>query len=150
VEISARSMADSIPLSPRRARNIAGLDGRLRTARRLKSALAELVAQFGDAETPLLQRCAELQVLATSARARLVRGDTGITIDEVVKLENLSARALRDLRARTKRGPPSAGPTLAEYLAAKGAAAEPEDEPEDEPAAPAAPGPEKRTSGRRK
>ena len=129
MEIASRSTADSISLSPRRARNAAGLDGRVRMARRLKAVLAELTAQFGSVEIPLLQRCAELQVCAEQARARLVRGDHGITIDEIVKLENLSARALRDLQARTRREPTSGATPLAEYLATRYAAPQPQDEP---------------------
>jgi hypothetical protein len=107
VKVASRSSVDGVPVSPRRARNAAQLDGRVRMARRLKAVLAELSAQYGDVERPLLQRCAELQLLSERARARLVRGEPGTTIDEIVKLENLSARALRDLRARTKRGPES-------------------------------------------
>jgi hypothetical protein len=117
VKVASRSSVDGVPVSPRRARNAAQLDGRLRMAKRLKAVLGELTAQYGDVETPLLQRCAELQVCAEQARARLVRGEPGITIDEIVKLENLSARALRDLQARTKRGPTS-GPTLGDLLRA--------------------------------
>lgn len=123
MEIASRSSVDGVPVSPRRARNVAHLDGRVRMAKKLKAVLAELTAQYGDVETPLLQRCAELQVLASSARARLVRGEAGATVDETVKLENLLTRALRDLAARTKRQPTS-GPTLAQYLAGKANAAD--------------------------
>jgi hypothetical protein len=75
-------------------------------AKRLKAVLAELTAQYGgNVERALVQRCAELRVLAEQARARLVRGEPGATVDETVKLENLLTRALRDLQARTKREP---------------------------------------------
>jgi hypothetical protein len=101
-------------------------------ARRLKAVLADLNGQFGSVATPLLQRCAELQVCAEQARARLVRGDPGVTIDEIVKLENLSARARRDLQART-RAQPTSGPTpLATYLAGL-RAAEPQEATDGQP-----------------
>ena len=102
--VASRSAVDGVPVSPRRARNAAHLDGRVRMARRLKAVLAELTAQYGD-ERPLLQRCAELRVLAEQARARFLRGEPGATVDETVKLENLLTRALRDLQVRTKRQP---------------------------------------------
>jgi hypothetical protein len=105
MQIASRSSVDGVAVSPRRARNAAHLDGRVRMAKRLKAVLAELSAQYGDVERPLLQRCAELRVLAEQARARLVRGEPGATVDETVKLENLLTRALRDLQARTKRTP---------------------------------------------
>jgi hypothetical protein len=53
----------------------------------------------GFVEPPLLRRAAELAVAAEIARARLVRGEA-VSITEVVKLENLAARAWRDLQAR--------------------------------------------------
>jgi hypothetical protein len=117
--LNAQSGADTARLSPRRARNPANLDGRFRTARRLKAVIIELKEQVGVTEdTPLLLRAAELQVCAEMVRARLVRGEAGIAIGEVVKLENLAARALRDLRARV--APSAAKPQqspLQQYLA---------------------------------
>jgi hypothetical protein len=115
--VSAQSTPDIRRLSARRARNAAGLDGRVRAARRIKAAIAELKTQVGRAvEGPLLRRAAELQVCAEMLRGRLVCGDAGVSVDEVVKLENLASRARRDLQARAKHEP-EPQQSLAEYLA---------------------------------
>jgi len=122
----------SARLSPRRARNAAGLDGRVRTARRIKAVAAELKAQVGVVEAPLLQRAAELQVCAELLRGRLVRGESGVAVAEVVKLENLASRALRDLRNRATVTREPAGQALAQYLASLPDAAS-HDATDDEP-----------------
>ena len=106
---------------------VGGLDGRRRAAKRLRAIVAEMEAQLGrplsDATRMLVKRAAELALAAELLRGALVRGEP-VDIGALVRLENLAARALRDLRARTKRGPAS-GPTLEEHLlAAERAAAE--------------------------
>jgi hypothetical protein len=70
-----------------------------------------------------IERCADLIMLAKTARAGLVAGKT--TIDDVVKLENAADRAQRRLnlpvpgrsKSANKYGRPESVPTLQDYFA---------------------------------
>jgi nucleotide-binding universal stress UspA family protein len=68
---------------------------------------------IGDA---LLRRAAELAVAAEVARRALIRREAGVNIDHVLRLEGISARAMRDLCSRA-RAKPSDEPDLQSYLA---------------------------------
>jgi hypothetical protein len=98
---------------------VAGLDGRRRAAKRLRVIAANMEAQLpsplSDPMRALVKRASELALAAEMARGQLVRGEP-VAIAEVVKLENLSARALRDLHNRAGRAK-DVTPSLAEYLA---------------------------------
>jgi hypothetical protein len=85
---------------PGKSGTVAGLDGRRRAARRLRAIAADMEAQLPkpltDAQLALVKRASELALAAELARGQLVRGEP-VAIAEVVKLENLAARAWRDL-----------------------------------------------------
>jgi hypothetical protein len=126
-EIAPRSPGDSAPIGTRSSAvrpRVAGLDGRGRAAKRLRIIAADMEAQLPapltDAMRALMTRAAELALAAELARGKLVRGEA-VAIAEVVKLENLAARAWRDLHHRAAAAKP-AGPTLQEYLRNKAAA----------------------------
>jgi hypothetical protein len=88
---------------------------------------------------------AELQVLAEEARTTALRDSGRADLDQVIRLQGAADRAIRRLGLADQKRP-AAGPTLAEYLAAKAPAEAAEDEPEGE-STPIAPFPEKRTGG---
>jgi hypothetical protein len=95
------------------------LDARTRESRKLRRLVAELGARFGiSADDPLLLRAAELNLCAEQARKQLIRGTDNVGIENIVKIENLSARACRDLAAKAH-AKPNGEPSLAQYLAAK-------------------------------
>jgi hypothetical protein len=97
--------------------NPAPLDGRLRSTKRLKALSADLQRQFGDAVNPAaVWRCAELQIAAEAARHALLRHAPDASVTETVKLENLAARAWRDLRATARNVAAVDAPSLAELI----------------------------------
>jgi nucleotide-binding universal stress UspA family protein len=57
---------------------------------------------IGDA---LLRRAAELAVAAEVGRRALIRGEAGINVDHVLRLEGISTRAMRDLCSKVKANP---------------------------------------------
>jgi hypothetical protein len=116
-------MLENRPAMGRRSRpNPARLDGRLRSTKRLKALSADLQRQFGYGVNPAaIRRCAELQIAAETARHALLRNVPDASVTETVKLENLAARAWRDLRAVARKPPagngvPSSVPSLVEIL----------------------------------
>jgi hypothetical protein len=100
--------------------------------RRARDLFEAFVALMGNpTEMILLSQAltaAELVAAAEMARAALLAG-TG-DIDQVIRLENLSARATRKLRLPSAAAAPAAAPSLAQYIATRAAAT---------PAAPQAP-----------
>jgi len=88
----------------KRARRV--FDGRTQRAKRLRSIAGELAQQFGlDESDQKLARAAELSFAAEQARRALIRRDPGADVAVVVKIENLAARAARDLVALAKAKP---------------------------------------------
>jgi lysozyme family protein len=148
VKVASRSTADSAPAR----RRIVRVDGRSRVARRIKELVADYTVRLGGNVGPAtlaeIMCAAESVVIAEEMRAKALRGEA-VDMAELNKANGVAARAVRALGIKSTTSAPTAM-SLSEYLAAKGAAAEPEDEPEDEPAAAAVRHPEKRTSGRRK
>lgn len=115
---------------PGKSGTVGGLDGRRRAAKRLRVIVSDMVAQLPpltDAMHMLVQRAGELALSAELLRGALVRGEA-VDIGALVRLENLSARAWRDVQARTKRGPAPAL-TLEEHLRATELAAKVEQAP---------------------
>jgi hypothetical protein len=102
---------------------VAGMDGRSREAKRLRTIVADLRARLPEPlsreQLALLKRASELLLAAELARGRLCRGEI-VPIADVTKLENTAARACRDLEARSA---PVAGPSLADYVRSKSAEA---------------------------
>ncbi len=91
--------------------------GNSRQGRRLRDLYAAYMVALGHPAGPtthaaVLAAC-ELLVAAENARAALLAGDGDV--DQVVRLENLAARAVRRLGLRPTNAKPPA-PTLADYL----------------------------------
>ncbi|MCO5137432.1 MULTISPECIES: hypothetical protein [unclassified Shinella] len=108
-------------------RTIAGvtMDKRTREAKRRAEVIEGYRVALGvDADAPLMSdriaTAAELAVIAESARASLLRGETGVTHSDVVRATraaSLAERALGlDRRLKTRK------PDIAEYLRNKAAA----------------------------
>jgi hypothetical protein len=97
-------------------------DGRTPQGRRLRDLFRSYHQTLGRPSEPAVQAAilaaAELMVAAETARAALLAG-TG-DVDQVVRLENLSGRAVRKLGIRPGAAP--AGPSLQEYLASRASA----------------------------
>jgi hypothetical protein len=111
------------PLGVRARRARWPLDGRTRESRKLRALVADLSRQFHiAADDPLVARAAQLALAAEQARRQLIRNAPGASVEGLVKLENLARRAALDVSNKAK-DKPNTGPTLAEYLAAKAAAA---------------------------
>jgi hypothetical protein len=117
-ETSLRCPGDRRGL-PGKTGAVAGLDGRLRAARRLRAIAADMEAQLPAPLTAamraMVKRASELALAAEMARGQLVSGQA-VSIAEVVKLENLAARAARDLHNRAAARGPTSGPTLGDLL----------------------------------
>jgi hypothetical protein len=97
-------------------------DGRTPQGRRLRDLFRSYMVGLNNPVDPATQAsvlaAAELMVAAEAARARLLAGQGDV--DQVVRLENLSGRAVRKLGIRL--GSASApAPTPAEYLARRAA-----------------------------
>jgi len=95
------------------------IDRRTKIGKRLERAMVELAHLHqieADIANPLLRRAAELSIIAEDGRRALIRRKPGANVADVVKAENLSARAARDL-ANVASGRPNATPSLAAYLA---------------------------------
>jgi hypothetical protein len=123
--------ADAPPVRRRRRAVHRGrrVDRRTREAHLVSKLVADLCAQIGDAaRSPLVHadivRCAELTVLAATARAHAMRsGGTMFDAESIARIEGAADRARRRLSVPSRA---SGEPTLAQYLAAK--EAEPADE----------------------
>jgi hypothetical protein len=102
-------------------------DGRSRGARLLRDREREFAEPFGGlavlsvTDRRHVEAAAILSVRLEAVRCGLARGEPGIADDALVRLTNGLARALSALQKHTP--PKPKGPTLAEYLAAKAAAA---------------------------
>lgn len=92
---------------------VSGLDGRSRSARRLRAIAADMEAQLPAPLTAamraMVKRASELALAAELLRGELVRGGP-VAISEIVKLENLASRAARDLHNRAAARGPTSGP----------------------------------------
>ena len=108
---------------PGKSGAVAGLDGRRRVAKRLRAIAADMEASLPtpltDATRAMVKRASELMLAAEMARGQLVRGEP-VGISEIVKLENLAARAARDLHNRAAAAAREPTTALAEHNAAAG------------------------------
>jgi nucleotide-binding universal stress UspA family protein len=107
------------PPGVRASRRAWGLDRRTAASKRLRVVMQDIARQSGvpfDIGDALLRRAAELAVAAEVGRRALIRGEAGINVDHVLRLEGISARAMRDLCSRA-RAKPSDEPDLQSYLA---------------------------------
>jgi len=102
------------------------LDGRTRAAARARKLVATFEAELANggiltAQTRIAaERAATLVVLAEDARARRLAGDTKISLEDVVRMDNVAARAIKALGLGRRR-PGRPAQTLGEYLAREGA-----------------------------
>lgn len=112
--ISSQSAAGRPSIRQRRKR----IDGRYRSARRIKALIAEFSLRVADADSPAIrqaiQRTAELVVLGEDMRGKVFRGEP-VGISDLIKIENTIARRLRELGLDRPR--PRAAPSLDSYLA---------------------------------
>ncbi len=97
---------------------VTGLDGRRRAAKRLRVIVAEMEGELPgpltDAMRARVKRASELALAAELMRGQLVQGKT-VAVAELVKLENLAARAWRDLCGGAAARAPATS-ALQEYL----------------------------------
>jgi hypothetical protein len=125
--IDARSMADQVPKAPRSTRNQKP-DGRSAGARRFRALVLAYEAEIGgnltEAERGLVEQAALLQLRCEQLRADIIAGKP-VDDDLLIRLASTSRRALSKITAKAK---PAGGETLAQYMAAKAAAAEIDDE----------------------
>ncbi len=103
-------------------------DGRRAVERRRKKRLAEIEAQIrlhlgpviSDDLRRLLRRAAQLALAAESARDKLLRSSSNITVPDVTALEKLARQAERDLLGRVGMKPARAAvPGLDQLLPAR-------------------------------
>jgi hypothetical protein len=125
--LAARTIAATPPQTSRSRmtnRPLAGrANGNTREGRRLRDLFRSYLGALGNPCDPATQAAvlsaAELTVAAEAARARLLADGRGADIDQVVRLENLAARALKRLAIKPSAGPKP--PSLAEHLANRAA-----------------------------
>lgn len=121
--------ADRPPMKPRSRAERARYSGRSREGVSVRRLAAELRTALGttrlDAITSAaIQRAAELGVIASELRAKRLRGDASVDVTELVRAEGAYRRAIIDLGVKPGMKREPAGPTLAEYLASRGHAAD--------------------------
>jgi hypothetical protein len=125
------------PVTRRKAQlcTLSALDGRTVAARRARELARGFEAELGGTATAsrrfAIERAAALVALAEDAKARRLAGDQSVTLEDIVRIDNSAARAVRALGIK-----PNAQPrqqSLAEYLKSLAPA------PAVAPSAPAAP-----------
>lgn len=97
---SHRKPVSSAPRRPRRERQ--RYNGNSPEHYRVKALAAALKAQLGDVVVdPILAaaitRAAELLAVAEQIRGQRLRGEVGVTVGDIVKIENAARRAVADL-----------------------------------------------------
>jgi hypothetical protein len=120
-DIPAENLNDELRKQRRRARERKPLDGRTRLQRRIR-ALRDgyLAALGGTVSLELRDRCeraAQLVAIAEEARRKALAG--GVDLDDLVRIENASDRAVRALGLYRPYEPTSRATGLKEYLASR-------------------------------
>jgi hypothetical protein len=127
--MSAEATADaSRPATIRSAvsngtRLLAGVDGRLSTARRFRDLIAELTAEAGDAEglsaaeRSAIRQAATIMLRAEQLQSAIVKGEA-VDSDTLIRLSSEARRVLAGLRRRV-RTPKT--PTFREMLTSRAA-----------------------------
>jgi hypothetical protein len=116
---------------PKRPVTLTNLDRRRAIVQQVKTLLGSYQKQLRRKptyfETAAMERAATLQVLATSARLKLLIGDRSVTPNEVVRLDNSARRAVADVQrlVGSKRKPRM---TLQQYSAMKSKQRPPDEE----------------------
>ena len=101
------------------------IDGRTPLGRRLRDIADQLAAGLGgwsaltELQAAAVRKAAELAALAEDARAKRLKGDTTITLDDVVRLDRLAEQSVRRLGLPSAAGEPAEtpAPDLRTYLA---------------------------------
>jgi hypothetical protein len=111
-------------------------DGRTPQGRRLRDLFRSYLSALGNPSDPATQAAvlaaAELMVAAETARSALLAGAGDV--DQVVRLENLSARAVRKLGIKPGGAKEVPGAALKAYLSSRGAGAPAPEKPRPAPA----------------
>jgi hypothetical protein len=97
---------------------IESLDGRTIAARRARELAQGFQAELGVALTATqrlaVERAAVLVALAEDTKARRLAGDIGISLDDVVRVDNAAARAVKALGIKPGAAPKP--PSIHEYV----------------------------------
>jgi len=100
-------MGDELRKERRRQRERKPLDGRTRTQRRIRALTAAYLAALGGTASPEFrdrcERAAQLVAIAEETRCKALSG--GVDLDDLVRVENASDRAVRALGPDRKREP---------------------------------------------
>jgi hypothetical protein len=116
---SARSTTRDKVSNGRLLRNV---DLRSSSARRFRDLVASYSSELGDqlseAEKSLIRQAVTLQLAAENMQERVVRGEP-VDADQLIRVSSTSKRLLGIIASHTGKRKPAAGPTLAEYLAAR-------------------------------
>jgi hypothetical protein len=123
----------------RRLCTIERLDGRTVAARRARELAKGFEAELGGTITTsqrfAIERAAALVALAEDAKARRLAGDAAITLEDVVRVDNSAARAVKALGIKPGVAPKP--PSIHEFMASLKPAptvAQPSAGPTEEPA----------------
>jgi hypothetical protein len=108
------------PRGKQRLRTIDSLDGRTIAARRARELANGFATELGGTITAshrlAIERAAALVSLAEDAQARRLAGEPGISLEDVVRVDNAAARAVKALGIK-----PGPGPKSLEDLASRAA-----------------------------
>jgi nucleotide-binding universal stress UspA family protein len=100
---------------------VADLDGRTRASRRARELATTFAEEIGgslsSAQRLAVERAAALSALAEDARVRHLAGDTSVSLEDIVRIDNASARAVKALGLGARKREQKPGAALAEYLA---------------------------------
>jgi hypothetical protein len=115
-------------------RTLESLDGRTVGARRAHELAAGFEAEVGGnvtaSQRAAIERAACLLAVAEDVRARRLAGESSVSLEDLVRIDNAAMRAVKALGL--KPGAPPTPPTPAEYLARR--AAERSGKPSGDPA----------------
>jgi hypothetical protein len=121
---TAEKLADTAPEGAPKLRLLAlrSLDHRTKAVRRAAALAVALTEELGGAlsisQQAAVQRAALLCAISEDTHARRLGGDPTISLEDVVRVDGASARALKALGIQAAAAKPAA-PNLTEYLASK-------------------------------
>jgi hypothetical protein len=120
LEIPQMQPSCSADTQPKSFLALDSLDGRMRGPRRARQVVAELVAELGGnlsaRQVADIERAATLAAVAEDARARRLAGDLSVGLNDLVRVDNLADRALRQVRALKPAQPKFSTRDLQSYL----------------------------------
>ena len=103
-------------------RLLKNVDLRSSSARRFRDLVrsyeAELGGELSEAERSLVRQAVALQLQAERLQEMIVRGEA-VDSDSLIRVSSTSKRLLSIIAAKTGKRKPAAGPTIADYLAAR-------------------------------